>query len=324
MPEGRSFFCFNVSYFFYSPSGNDINEPLYHCIISFMTIYLDIIFLENLFMNFIILFATTVIMKEKAKVIRIGVSSTIGSIYVIVMNVVAFEFFSNTALAIVLSIIMVYIAFAPRNIKKLLKQLMFFYVTSFTFGGATFALIYLLDLQIVLLGALISSIIIILTYSSIKGKISRQDILCELAIGIDNKIANVKAIVDTGNFLKEPITGAPVVVVEKQELQGIIPNKILDKLIQILDGEEIGTDEYAHKIRVIPFSSLGKENGLLIGVKIDFMTIEIEGENIYVKDVIVGVYEGKLSRSGKYKALIGLELLEQKGGNYEHIGTIKA
>ena len=115
-----------------------------------MIIYLDIIFLENLFMNYIILFAVAVIMKERVRAIRIAIASSLGSMYAILVYMSIAEVFSNIILIIILSMVMVYIAFTPKSIKSMIKQLMFFYLTSFTFGGATFALLYLLKSQGVL------------------------------------------------------------------------------------------------------------------------------------------------------------------------------
>ena len=40
---------------------------------------------------------------------------------------------------------MVYIAFKPTNVKKLFKELIIFYLTSFTFGGVSFALLYIIN-----------------------------------------------------------------------------------------------------------------------------------------------------------------------------------
>ena len=52
-----------------------------------MTVYLDIIFCENILMNYIILFATLVIIKIKNKrqKIRLIISSIIGSAYAIIV-----------------------------------------------------------------------------------------------------------------------------------------------------------------------------------------------------------------------------------------------
>ena len=133
-----------------------------------------------------------------------------------------------------------------------------------------------------------------------------------------------KAIIDTGNFLKEPITKIPVAVVEKDILKGVIPEEILNNLSNIIEGKEIALGEYLSKIRLIPFMSLGKENGMLIGIKADGLAINTQDDVLFIKNIIIGIYDGNLSKTGKYKALIGLELLENKGGNKdEHIRTIK-
>ena len=87
----------------------------------------------------------------------------------------------------------------------------------------------------------------------------------------------------------------------------------------------IDLGEYLSKIRLIPFMSLGKENGMLIGIKADGLTVNTQEDVVFIKNIIIGIYDGSLSKTGKYRALIGLELLENKGGNEEneHIRTVK-
>ncbi len=116
-----------------------------------MTIYIDIIFLENLFMNYIILFATETIVKSPIKIIRTFISSTIGSIYAIISYMSGLKIFSNIILKIILSIAMIYIAFDSKNFKQFFKQLIVFYLTSFTFGGVAFALLYFISPQNILM-----------------------------------------------------------------------------------------------------------------------------------------------------------------------------
>ena len=86
-----------------------------------MTIYLDIIFLENIFMNTIILFATSIILRNKINIIRMLISSSIGSLYAVLTYITALGIFSNLFLKIILSIAMIYIAFKPNSIKQMLK-----------------------------------------------------------------------------------------------------------------------------------------------------------------------------------------------------------
>lgn len=107
-----------------------------------MTIYLDVIFLENLFMNFIILYACEIILKCKIRIIRTLLSSIIGSIYAVMYYTSYLKIYSNIFLKLILSFVMVYIAFMPKNTKSFFKGLIVFYLTSFTFGGVAFAFLY--------------------------------------------------------------------------------------------------------------------------------------------------------------------------------------
>lgn len=116
-----------------------------------MTIYVDIIFLENLFMNYIILFATGTILKIPPKIIRTFISSAIGSIYAVVSYMSILKIYSSMFLKIALSIAMVYVAFNSKTIKQFLKQLIIFYLTSFTFGGVAFAFLYFVSPENILM-----------------------------------------------------------------------------------------------------------------------------------------------------------------------------
>ena len=96
-------------------------------------------------MNFIILYACEIILKMPIKIFRTLFSSLIGSIYAVLLYISDLQIYTNSILKIVLSFVMVYIAFTPKNIKSFFKGLIVFYLTSFTFGGVTFAFIYFVN-----------------------------------------------------------------------------------------------------------------------------------------------------------------------------------
>ena len=109
-----------------------------------MTIYIDIIIVENLIMNYIILYATGLISKNRIYYLRIFFASLIGAIYTVSQYVSNLAIYSNTIIKLSLSIIMILIAFNPQDIKKMCKQLLLFYLTTFTFGVVATYLIYVL------------------------------------------------------------------------------------------------------------------------------------------------------------------------------------
>jgi len=292
-----------------------------------MTLYVDIIFLENIVMNSIILFATAVILKTQIKIWRILISSIIGSIYAIVIYVSKIELYSNVFLKLILSVVIVYIAFKPPSIKSLFKHIVIFYLTSFTFGGVAFALLYFVSpqdilfqegvfigtypIKMILAGGIIGFIIITVAFKNIKGRLNHKDMYCSLKVCFGNKQTTVTAIVDTGNFLRDPISKLPVVVIENEKLIGVFPSSILNSINNIIKGQEVELGEYSSKIRMIPFKSLGRENGLLLGIKVDEIEVEYQDIQYKHKDVIIGIYNGNLSRNGKYAGLVGVDVISE-------------
>ena len=112
-----------------------------------MSIYLDIVFIENVIMNYIILLATVIITKEKLNQIRIIISSIIGGIYAVSYYVTKFSTYITIPAKVILSIVMIYIAINPKSIKKMIKELIVFYLTSFAFGGCAIAILYTIKPQ---------------------------------------------------------------------------------------------------------------------------------------------------------------------------------
>lgn len=293
-----------------------------------MTIYIDVIIVENLIMNYIILYATGTISKIKISYLRIFCSSLIGAIYAVTEYTFKLNIYSNIIVKTILSVIIIYVAFNPQNIKNMCKQLIIFYVTTFTFGGIATYLIYVLKpqniiikngmyvgtyvLKVIFIGAIIGTIILFIAFKQVKNKITKKDMICKIKIKINGKEKTLDAMVDTGNMLKEPITGTPVAVVERTSLYDLLPKEILNNTESILGGDfqNIPEDikrEYIPKLKIIPFASLGKQNGMLVGIKPEKIEI-INEQTEENKNAIIGIYNKSLTKKGEYNALIGIEL----------------
>ena len=294
-----------------------------------ITIYLDIIFFENLIMNSIILYAASIILKLKPKFFRILISSAIWSIYSIILYITEMKIYSSIISKIILSIIMTYVAFNPQNVKKMWKQILIFYLTSFVFGGVALYLIYFLKpqdilmkngmyvgeyaLKVIMLGGIVAFVVIKISLKIIKTKINPKDMYCKIKIKLNEKEIETTAMVDTGNLVKEPITNTPVIIVESSLLYEILPKEILNNLEGVLSGDlsnipQEVQDEYISKMRCIPFKSLGKENGMLLGIKSDEIEVLKEDENKIIKNAIIGIYDKSLTKRGEYRALVGIDL----------------
>ena len=295
-----------------------------------MTIYLDVIFLENIVINYIMLYVTGIISKAQIKQKRLILGALIGAVYSIIYYLFRLKIYSSFIIKIILSIVIIYVSFKSNNYKDLLKKILLFYLSSFVFGGAAIAIIYMVNsqnitiqngvlvgsytLRTVLIGIVVAYFTIIFAFKIIK--ISKKDLICDIEFTLNNKIIRTKALIDTGNLLKEPITNLPVIVMEHTLLYDVMPKEILNNVEEILGGDfskipEHMKEEYSSKLKVIPFSSLGKQNGMLLGIRAENLIINLNEEKRKIDKVVVGIYNKSLTKNGEYRSLLGLETVEK-------------
>ncbi|MDE5540041.1 MAG: sigma-E processing peptidase SpoIIGA, partial [Bacilli bacterium] len=89
--------------------------------------------------------------------------------------------------------------------------------------------------------------------------------------------------------------------------------ELINKARKFCAEYNMDLNEYSSKFRVIPFTSLGKENGLLLGIKIDNLQVEYDDQENNVKGAIIGIYNKKLTKTNTYNALIGLDIINSRG-----------
>jgi stage II sporulation protein GA (sporulation sigma-E factor processing peptidase) len=200
-------------------------------------------------------------------------------------------------------------------------------LVSFTFGGAAFMLLFFLrpeeiiyedghligtyPIKIALLGGSFGFTIISITSNIIRDRRKIKSMLCDIEIFYNSKSIRLKTMIDSGNLLKDPISNNDVIIVEKNSLEGIIDGDLLNHMDDILNGKWLDNDNiHNYKFKLIPFSSLGNENGIILGFKPEYIKIYDEEEKIR-KEVIVGIYPGKLTKTNLYTSLIGLNILKE-------------
>ena len=306
-----------------------------------MTIYIDIILLENIVMNYIIILATAIISKARISIWKSLIASVIGGIYSILNYLIELNSFTNLLLKIFISIVMIQIAFESNKFKYFFKQLIMFYLTSFTFGGITFMLLFFLSpdnlvfnnnhlvgmypIKVTLIGGAVGFVVISIVAILIKNKLNQNSIIYDLEILHRGNQIKIRTLMDSGNLLKDPISNMDVIIVEKESLKTIIDEdgfEYIEKMRKASLLENNAKVIYKYKFKLIPFSSLGNENGMLVGFKPDYIKIYGEEENIRT-DVIIGIYEGKLTKTNKYTSLVGLNILKRSGRTNENFRESK-
>lgn len=189
-----------------------------------MTIYLDLELLLNFCYDLILLLTVDITLKRYSKIYRHIISSVIGSLSIIIL----FLPFSDIVLfilKILVSIIMILISFSYKNIIYTINNLLYLYMSSVILGG----FIYLFKDKfkshyIILL--IISPLILFLYIRMYKNISKTYNYTYKVEIYFTNNIIlKCNGFLDTGNNLKDLITGKYIILLSKRILTPYINNK---------------------------------------------------------------------------------------------------
>lgn len=280
-----------------------------------MTIYADVLIILNLFVNFFILQLTSRLCKDGYRLYRMILSAFIGSLFSLYIFLPTAGFITETLLKFTLSAVMVLICFGFDSIKSLVRRVAVLFAATFLYGGLMFSIWYVLKpanmainngviyLDIsptVLITATALSYIIIslIRRISIKQAVTGQRFEIELTLG--EKTVTTTALADTGNSLKDNITGKPVIIIENslaRELNDFLPTP---------DIVMAGNIPHNSGFRMIPYSFVGGHS-LLPAFKISNVKITANEHLINFDNILAAVSSEPLGED--YKAIINPEML---------------
>ena len=263
------------------------------------TIYVDTLLFINIFINYILLYLVMKTLHIRTKAYRIIAASIVGAI--VALGV--FLPFYNTLLSVVLkaggSILMVLTAFGKTDIRRLLLRATCTIISSITLSGFIM-LIWLifkpqgfvifndtlyLDISPVFLIILTIVVFTILSiYERIKSKVNIRTRIHKVTVISENSTYTFDSMVDTGCNLKEPFSGLPVIIAERE----LICEKDITK----------------ESMRIVPVNTITSEGALFAykpkQIKIDGKTLE--------NGCYIAISEGKLKN--EVKSLMGAEISE--------------
>jgi stage II sporulation protein GA (sporulation sigma-E factor processing peptidase) len=296
-------------------------------------IYADVIFLENLIMNYLILWSTARLTRYSYSKVKLVIASVLGAVYAVLSYFPEYSYMFSFFMKVLFSILIVIVAYTPAYFHLLIKLTGIFYIVSFVFGGAAFGLFYFInglsltsngisfikDFPIKILAAAIIIAYITIKYSwdYIQHRIKRERLIVRVEMNFDKKQLGLDALIDTGNSLRDPITNVPVMITEYSMIRELLPEDIQKIFEQSGENdlnaiaEIMSISKWATRFRIIPFKSLGRDNGMLVGFKPDVITIFDSDRRIKLNNIIIAIYRKNLSRDGEYSALIHPEMLKE-------------
>lgn len=198
-----------------------------------MKIYLDLIFFINFFYDFLLLLTVGMALKRKKPIIRYLLAAFLGAMSVFSLFL-PFNNYWLTLFKIIVSILMCLIAFGYVSIRYLINNLAYLYMCSVILAG----FLYFLNNQVAVerrglffihqgfsvnyVVLIIIAPVILFCYLKSSKKIDKTyNYYYHLEIVFDELKINCLSFLDSGNALKDPITGKAVIIVNKKVLKDV-------------------------------------------------------------------------------------------------------
>ncbi len=190
-----------------------------------MKLYLDLIFLINIWFDFLLLLSVTILLKRNIKFKRIILGALVGglTIFILFFKLNNLELF---LFKILVSILMIIVTFSYKNLKYTLTNLGYFYLTSIILGGGMYLLsdsfsyssngllLFSNGMSLNYIVLVIISPLIIIFYlketRKLKNDISNYH---KVDIVYKKKIYHLNGYLDTGNNLFDPYKKRAVILV---------------------------------------------------------------------------------------------------------------
>jgi len=296
-------------------------------------VYADILFVVNFVFNFSLLYLAGRLAGAPVAGRRLTLAAALGGAYGVASLYPSLSFLMSLPAKMLTSGLMVAVAYPTPRPGPFFRLLGLFYLSAFVVGGASMAWNYLttgsatvltgagsrpLGLPAVLPAALFAGVL--LHWAVAAGRERRRILSCcvPCRVVVGGVQVEFPALVDTGNRLRDPLSDSPVVIVEYPALDRLLPPEF-GPVWQASDEDEpdisglvaaLGGTPWSARLRVIPFTSLGRASGLLVGFRPDEVIVGPQGRTVSRKDVVVCLSPRPLSSEGSYRALMPPEILE--------------
>ncbi len=291
--------------------------------------YLDLVLLLNMAVNYYLLQLTALIVRQKARFYGILIASFSGALFPLVIYLMENPKLLLWPIRILIPVLMIFLSFRPRQLRQGFCQYLTFCLCSFALGGL--ALIFSSGEKIAYSGGetfllpppsllkLVFAAVVLFTglrwlYPLVQElfHFNMPQATLKMEIIFNGKNKRLEAFVDTGNMLRCPFTGTPVAVASYGAVRDLLPFEISTFLkrkgkIDWFQLEAmLSRSKDAAKFSLIPYHSLQETDYLLAFRPEKLKLIEEGGAESMETPLLIAVQQ-EGSNEVDYDVLLPLE-----------------
>lgn len=252
-------------------------------------VWADVLWLVNLVLDWLLLWGASRLGGCPVHPGRVTAGAVFGATYAVGMLWPEFSVLYGPAGVVVCSLVMLWLVFGWQPFRRMLLLLGCFYLLSFAMCGAVIAFrsVMSLGMGAVSFGGgiswwwLLAALPVVILLSGVGVAAWRQMLRCygllaEAEVSFGGRSVQVACFLDSGNELREPLSGRPVLLVEVGALCDVLPGELFERLSWAVrqEGEnfrpyqvllDCADYEWGSRLVLLPYCSVGKSGGLLLG-----------------------------------------------------------
>jgi stage II sporulation protein GA (sporulation sigma-E factor processing peptidase) len=274
-------------------------------------VYADSLFLINFIVDYLLMVVSARICDVRQPRARLLAAAAVGGFYAVACAATGERFLSSAPMKMAAGVIMSLAAFGGS--RRAARVTAVFFAVSAAFAGAVLALTLLrgpgaplVNVDVKLLAAAFAVCYAVISLVFRGAARGRGRDYAELTVSMPDGNVSMRALIDTGNTLRDPMTGCRVYVTGAGDVAGIFPKSVREKLRRMRAGdaagllEELGETDGGGRFRLVPYSAVGVDEGLLLAFRPD----EVKLDGVKREGVLIAISPNRVSDSGAYRALI--------------------
>ncbi|WP_164880600.1 sigma-E processing peptidase SpoIIGA [Clostridium manihotivorum] len=268
-----------------------------------MKVYVDVILVENFIINLFLITVTFQTIRVKFSFSRAALGSIVGAFYTLLYFFPSLSLAVSLPIRVVFPLIMLYITLGKFRLSVLIKSTGIFLLWSILLCGFIFAFSLMnnpydfssaFKLNNIYLKYMLIAFMIIYVFAYraiifIRDRKIITDFFYEIEFSDNCNDYRIKAFLDSGNELTEPATTLPVILINKNYLEGF---------------NEEGKNSF-----VVPYKVINGGKGSLEGFRINQVRLYKDNKLLSTKDAVICLCKDQFSPYDDYGALLSRGVL---------------
>lgn len=233
-------------------------------------IYADEIFLKNLIIDYVLLIVTARISGIRVGRWRVLIAAAGGGLYGVAASIWGSGFLDHPLMKLAAGTVLVLAVFGSSG--RLLRVLLVFFGVSAAFAGAVIAAAGgasgEVSLSLLFFSFLLSCGLFTFAFRTI-GRRRVSDEIVDVEISLSGRTVRASALVDTGNALRDPLTGCGVTVCSLEAVSPLFDARVRGIISTRLDAPRTLSllgEAGIYSFFLVPYSSVGGE-GLMLAFR---------------------------------------------------------